>query len=101
MNFPHPTLVYEESGEGMEFDIYIPSMSTAFEYHGRQHFEEQDVMQGFSEIQRKDFEKKLKCKKYGIKLIEVPYTWNQTLDQLLEIIKKRDPSSPLLSKNKI
>jgi hypothetical protein len=68
---------------GSELDIYIPSINTAIELQGRQHYEPiwgQDIL---DQTQKNDVEKRNACAKAGIKLIEV--------DMSKMTAMKRDP----------
>lgn len=57
-------------------DIFIPSLNTGIEYQGKQHFEPIDFFGGtesFENVKKRDAEKREKCKKEGIRLIEWKY----------------------------
>ena len=82
----HPELS-RESGFSVQFDIFLTQKKLAFEYHGQQHYE--DLPTTFVPLemhQNRDIEKKSLCMKYGIKLIIIPYWWNNKLDSLRETV---------------
>ncbi len=45
-NYLHPQLVYRDTKKKMELDIYLPSLSLAFEYQGEQHYEQDRMTRG-------------------------------------------------------
>lgn len=77
MDHPHPHLSYDHSDRHIELDIFIPSLSLAFEHHGEQHYQSQDfISKQLQERMVKDRERRMKCDMAGITLIEIPY-WVQ------------------------
>ena len=72
----------------MELDVFIPSLSLAFEYQGKQHYQEVGVFNPSRTYQQRDEEKRILCASNNIKLIEVPYWWNRTQESLREMINK-------------
>lgn len=75
-------LLMQESGHRLRFDFAIFSDNKIVEYiefQGRQHFEGFDTeifsqAEPLFKIQERDNIKREHCKKYGIKLVEIPYT---------------------------
>jgi len=58
-------------------DIYIPSIKTAIEYQGQQHYEPVDFFGGvehFQKTQERDARKRKLCSENGVNLIYWPYT---------------------------
>ncbi|WP_033302379.1 hypothetical protein [Sediminispirochaeta bajacaliforniensis] len=69
-------------------DIYIEDIAAGIEFHGLQHFEPVDFFGGkstFKETQRRDNEKKKKCKNAGVKLYVVQEGYD--IDSLVINIK--------------
>lgn len=63
--------------KGQRFDIWIPALSLAIEYHGEQHFapvEHFGGEDGLRERKRRDAAKRRKCAANGVHLIEWPCT---------------------------
>lgn len=63
--------------QGMELDIYIPSLNTGIEYQGQQHFHPVKAWGGkkaLEKVQERDSKKRQLCQQKGVKLIEVDYT---------------------------
>ena len=77
------------SGFAIQFDIFIPKLNLAFEYHGEQHYE--DIPKAFGPLEMfkfRDNEKIKLCNENGIKLIIIPHSWDNSLEILSQIINK-------------
>jgi DNA-directed RNA polymerase specialized sigma24 family protein len=62
--------------EGQRFDVWVPDLNLAVEYHGVQHFEAVECWGGadkLKERQLNDERKREKCRKHGVTLIEFTY----------------------------
>ena len=58
-------------------DIFVPSINIAVEYQGAQHYRAVELFggeDGLSERKKLDIRKKRLCKENGIKLVEIKYT---------------------------
>lgn len=68
----------EVTNFNLELDCYNPELSLAVEYNGKQHYKFLPYFhknkEAFRNQQYRDYMKRELCKKYGINLIEVPYT---------------------------
>eukprot|EP01114_Cavostelium_apophysatum_P006045 TRINITY_DN1724_c0_g1_i1.p1 TRINITY_DN1724_c0_g1~~TRINITY_DN1724_c0_g1_i1.p1 ORF type:complete len:404 (+),score=49.64 TRINITY_DN1724_c0_g1_i1:149-1360(+) len=69
-----------------ELDIFVPSLSLAFEFQGKQHYQSSPGYRFSSEPRERDRIKQLACKQAGITLIEVPYWWDGSSDSLIATI---------------
>lgn len=96
-NYLHPSLQLHAMSQ-LELDIYIPSLSLAFEYQGIQHY--QQVRFGLNKASELDEEKRRLCKEAKITLIEVPYWWDMTKRSLIEYINTKRPGLLVLEENK-
>ena len=82
--------ISRDTGFSVQFDIFLIHKGIAFEYHGKQHYE--DMPFAFSPIelyQSRDNEKIKLCKQYGIHLIIIPYWWDNQLESLLATIESK------------
>lgn len=89
--YKHPDLRFSDTGRKMELDIWIPSIKTAVEYQGQQHFFEVKSWGGrraLRRVQKRDAEKRKACKRCGIHLVEISYTWDGREDSVLRSIKQ-------------
>lgn len=71
----------------LSFDFYIPSLNTAIEYNGEQHYMPIKCFGGeerFKIQQKRDKIKKEYCKKNNIKLLEIPYTEYDNIEKILK-----------------
>jgi hypothetical protein len=75
----------------MTVDIYIPTLSLAFEYQGAQHYQRHFKYGTPLEQQRRDQEKKEAITTAGITLIEIPYWWDMKISSLVATIRKERP----------
>jgi hypothetical protein len=93
-DFKHHDLRFESSNRPMELDIWIPNLSLAFEYQGIQHYapfwdgRNEGTNRELDEVKRRDEEKRIACKKAGIKLIEIPYTWNASKEYVVNVLSE-------------
>ena len=95
--YPHEEIIEDyyhsdisrETGLPVQFDIFMMQQKIAIEYHGQQHYE--DIPSGFCSLetyQHRDQEKEKLCTKYGIKLVVIPYWWDNKLDSLRSTLYK-------------
>ncbi len=75
----------------MQLDVFVPELSLAFEYQGRQHFEDVFRFAPQKHYADRDLEKRIACKYANITLIEVPYWWDMELSSLQATIHKARP----------
>ncbi len=77
--------------EGLEIDIFVPSLNLAIEYQGRQHYEAIDFFggeEGFEKRQILDEKKRILLKEHNIKLLEWKYTIEMTKQRVRKEINK-------------
>ena len=76
----------------MELDVFLPDLSVAFEYQGRQHYQDIQYFGPVQTYSSRDSAKRKKCIESGITLIEVPYSWDNTVDSLISLIQTHSPT---------
>ena len=78
------------SGKTIEFDVFVPSLQLAFEYHGQHHYQDSPALGcGLIELhQQRDTEKVELCKTQNISLVVVPYWWDNTISSLRTLIRE-------------
>jgi hypothetical protein len=73
----------------MEFDIFVPKYSLAFEYQGEHHYSPTYIFNsGQQNFQERDLQKAQACKQFGISLITVPFWWDKKQSSLHATIVK-------------
>jgi hypothetical protein len=75
----------------MTNQIYIPSLSMAFEYLGEQHYIWNRIMERPEELQKRHSEKVKKTTQAGFVLIDVPYWWDGSESSLKATIAIKRP----------
>lgn len=71
-------------------DLYIPSLRTAIEYQGIQHYLPVEFFGGEEALlqrQELDEQKKRLCEENGVRLIEWPYSLEPTEDSLERVLE--------------
>jgi len=71
----------------LPFDFYIPSLNTAIEYDGIQHFEPKDFFGGeesFNKLKKHDSIKSNYCMENNIRLLRIPYFQYEEIENILE-----------------
>lgn len=81
----------------LRFDFYIPKLNMAIEYDGEQHFRPigwytYDIA-SFTSMQTRDSIKNNYCKEHGIRLLRIPYTDYDNIDNILNKQIKEDVQS--------
>ena len=74
------------SGKSAQFDLFIPKLNLAIEFHGIHHYKELPSFGSIDMYQQRDEEKEKLCAEHGISLVVVPYTWDLSTSQLQEFI---------------
>ena len=76
---------------GLYIDIFIPSINTAIEYQGQQHYEPIDYFGGeekFADNKARDTRKQILCKNNGVILLEWPYSQKITYTNVCVLVDK-------------
>ncbi|MBN4050257.1 hypothetical protein JYT28_00715 [Desulfobulbus sp. AH-315-M07] len=87
--YKHPKMRFKASGASMELDVFVPARNIGFEYQGEQHFIAIPFWGGEAALrqqQNRDQEKRRACKRLGIRLVEVHYSWDGTARSLRAIL---------------
>lgn len=78
-------------GEPMQLDIYFPNLMLAFEFQGRQHYQFNKffhkTLSQFEYLKECDLLKIKLCKGLGIKLIQIPYNKELTVELIERKLK--------------
>jgi len=84
--FVHPFIKFSQTGHPMNFDIFVPAMNLAFEYHGCQHYHYHPLFGDVTTRQQRDNERREACKFMGLACIEVPYWWQFDKEGIMAIL---------------
>ncbi len=98
MNFSLVSLI----GRSFEFDVFIPTLSLAFEYYGEYHYHFVPVylycvhmcnshIHYSPQVAERDKQKKVICKELGVDLFVLPYWWDGSLSSLATTIHRLRP----------
>jgi len=90
--YSHPELS-RKSGFPVEFDVYVPSMNLAFEYHGEHHYEDIPAFGPAELYQLRDQEKLKLCAANNILLVTIPYWYKSKPKELREYIYNSLPKN--------
>ena len=91
-NYRHNLILNTKTA--LEFDIYIPSLNMAIEYHGQQHFDDIPAIFAPSDsIHDRDEVKINSAKQFGIDIVSIPYWWNLSSSSLISTLNLYLPSS--------
>eukprot|EP01125_Pyxidicula_operculata_P009617 TRINITY_DN3159_c0_g2_i2.p1 TRINITY_DN3159_c0_g2~~TRINITY_DN3159_c0_g2_i2.p1 ORF type:complete len:521 (+),score=86.79 TRINITY_DN3159_c0_g2_i2:779-2341(+) len=86
-DYRHYGMLWPGSGLPMELDIFVPSLSLAFEYQGFHHYTDSVIFGPSAMYKGRDKIKREECSKFGISLVDVPYWWDGTKSSLIQFIK--------------
>ena len=92
-SYEYEDAIYQYHAEWLgrkSLDVYIPSLNTAIEYQGIQHYEPLEIFGGeenFKIQQQRDMEKKKLCAENGVRLIEWKYDIIPNLSNLKNLLK--------------
>jgi hypothetical protein len=89
-NFFHPDMIFETSKRKAQIDAFISSLAIAFEFQGEQHYGAH-IYGHTSRSISNDAEKRSFCSKLGVTLIEVPFWWDKSKEQLESAIARVRP----------
>lgn len=76
-----------ESGTALRYDFYIPSRNLLVEYNGEQHYAPKKIFGGEKELRVRrhhDWLKRKYAKKHGLKLLIIPYTRFNMIEEMLK-----------------
>ena len=81
--------ISRETGYAVQFDVFLVKKKIAFEYHGKQHYEEiAGIFAPIELYKLRDTEKKKLCQQHGVHLIVIPYWWDNKMDSLKKSINE-------------
>lgn len=67
----------------LELDVYLPELELGIEYNGEHHYHDNPFFGGLELYQRRDNEKRKICQEKGIKLVTIPYWWDNTIQSFV------------------
>eukprot|EP01124_Arcella_intermedia_P021696 TRINITY_DN3087_c0_g1_i2.p1 TRINITY_DN3087_c0_g1~~TRINITY_DN3087_c0_g1_i2.p1 ORF type:complete len:302 (+),score=22.84 TRINITY_DN3087_c0_g1_i2:350-1255(+) len=68
------------------FDFYVPSRKLVIEYQGEQHYFNVLKWTELGKQRERDSEKEMVCLNDGLKLVHVPYWWDNSIDSLKKFV---------------
>jgi hypothetical protein len=92
-NYRHPEITNPKTKCRLELDVFLPSLSLAFEYQGKQHYQWHFKFGAPNEQQSRDNEKRETCNQHGITLVEVPFWWDLSRNFLADVIRQQRPGT--------
>jgi len=96
LDYKYSQNFHRSFSNGMELDLFIPSLSLAFEYQGHQHYHCNSTSSPLEYRKRIDQLKAEICDRASITLLEIPCWWNGRFDSLWTIIAVSRPDMALL-----
>jgi len=90
-NTTFPGMHFVSSSYSMRFDLYLPRLSLAIEYHGPQHYEHKIFFGSPERQQALDIQKSDVCTRNGITMICIGYWWDFELDSLIKAFRLHRP----------
>jgi len=91
INLRKPLLLNSTTKQPLELDIFVSSLSLAFEYNGAQHYYWNFRLGSPHSQRNRDQEKRENCMRSGITLIEVPFWWDQRPESIIQCIHNCRP----------
>jgi len=102
MNIRHTDIRFQNSDYSVKLDIFIPSLSLAFEYQSEYHYHYHFLCGLPKQHTQKEQEKTKLCYQFGVNLIKIPYWWDLKRDSLIATLFSVRPELVSLFKgNKI
>lgn len=80
------------NGGKLRFDFYLPRLNACIEFQGSQHYSNDKHFggkRGLFEVKEHDIRKKEWCKKNNVELIEIPYIWEDNIEDIIYCITKK------------
>jgi len=81
------------NGRSLELDLYMPEIELAIEYNGKHHYEELPFFGPLEVYQRRDEEKRRMCMELGIRLLTVPYWWDNSAKSFAATLNTAFPAA--------
>ena len=91
-NYKHPDLRFAGTNRKMEIDIFLEKLNLGFEYQGEQHYisrEDWGGRKALEENQSRDQEKRTAFQAAGLKIVEIPYTWDGSVDAVIDALSEQ------------
>jgi hypothetical protein len=86
-NYRHPRLLFTTKLP-LEYDIFLPALNLAMEYQGEQHFDDMpSSFPGIELFQIRDQYKEIYSSQLSIKLVYIPFWWNNSYSSLLSTLQ--------------
>lgn len=82
-NYTTPELLYPQTNEMIELDVFVPNLSLGIEYNGEQHSRWHYLAGKPVARLYKDQQKKMVCESAGITFVTIPYWWDKTRESFM------------------